>query len=441
MQKSRLLLIAPTTTYRLDDFLYAAQKLDVQVILASNQCRMLAELWPDHRKISAPFSSPGKATTKILSTLENTPVDAILPVDDETTELAARLAQKLDLPGNSLKSTQLTRNKYHFRRTLSENGLPSPRFRLVSIDSDPERLARQNDLLFPCVLKPLLLSASRGVIRVNNETECIAAFNRITRLLRQKQFFQKRGRFAKSILIEEYIEGQEYAIEGLLSNGRLKILTIFDKPDSLEGPFFEETIYVTPSRLSPEMQSRIRSTLESACRILGLRHGPVHAEARINGRGIFLIEVAPRTIGGLCARTLRFASGMSLEELVIRHAFGEEIENLLLDSCASGVMMIPIPRGGVLDEVHGLKNALAVPGIEDIQMTIKPGNLVVPLPEGASYLGFIFATGHTPAEVENSLREAHTKLRFDIRPSLDVVDEETEMAERDISPKSPFKGF
>jgi biotin carboxylase len=421
MRKRRLLLIAPTTTYRLNDFLNAAQKLAIEVILASNRCHRLAELWPDHHKISAPFSSAAKAAEKILFALKNTPIDAVLPVDDETTELAARLAQKCNLPGNSLKSTKLTRNKYSFRCTLSENGLLSPRFRLVAIDSDPERFFARNDLSFPSVLKPLFLSASRGVIRANNKAEWIAAFNRIGRLLRQKEFFQKRGRFAKSILIEEYIEGQEYAIEGLLTNGRLHILAIFDKPDPLTGPFFEETIYVTPSRLSPEMQIRVRHTLENACRVLGLQHGPVHAEARINAGGIFLIEVAPRTIGGLCARTLKFASGMSLEELVIRHAFGEEIENSLLQERASGVMMIPIPCGGVLDEVHGLENARAVPGIEEIEITIKPGNLAIPLPEGASYLGFIFATGHTPAEVEKSLRQAHAHLQFDIRPSLEVV--------------------
>jgi biotin carboxylase len=427
MYTKRILLLVPTTTYRLDDFLQAAERLNIDVILASNRCHVLAEQWPDHLGLSLPFSSPPEAVEKALAAPRGKRIDAVIAADDHTTVLAAMLAEKLGLPGNNLEAAEKTRNKLSLRRALAAGGMLSPRFHVAKIAAPPELYLPQIE--FPVVLKPLLLSGSRGVIRANNSPEFIAAFHRIAALLQNREFFQMRSAAAKQILIESYIPGIEVAIEGLLTRGKLKVLAIFDKPDPLEGPFFEETIYVTPSRLPEKTQRAIQVAVAQACKVLGLQHGPIHAEARLNEQGVFIIEVAARTIGGLCSRMLKFGTGMSLEELVLRHAIGEEIngEVLLAGSKAlpgaSGVMMLPIPCSGRLHAVSGVEAALAVPNIQDVKITIPSDNLVTALPEGASYLGFMFARAETPQEVEASLRAAHAKLDFDIQPALAVREE------------------
>lgn len=427
MRRKQILLLVPTTTYRLDDFLRAAARLNSDVILASNRCHVLAEQWPDHLGLSLPFSSPYAALEKALAALRGKRIDAVIASDDHTTILAALLAEKLGLSGNNLESAEKTRNKLSLRRALAAGGMPSPKFHVAKIAEPPESYLPQTE--FPVVLKPLLLSGSRGVIRANNAKEFIAAFHRIAALLQNREFFQMRRAVAKRLLIESYIPGIEVAVEGLLTRGKLNVLAIFDKPDPLEGPFFEETIYVTPSRLPEKTQRAIHVAVAQACKVLGLQHGPVHAEARLNEQGVFVIEIAARTIGGLCSRTLKFGAGMSLEELVLRHATGEEIngEALLAGSKAlpgaSGVMMLPIPCSGRLHAVSGVEEALAVPNIQEVKITIPSDNLVIALPEGASYLGFMFARAETPQEVEETLRAAQRKLQFDIQPALAVREE------------------
>ena len=418
MRRKQIVLLVPTTTYRLDDFLQAAARLEIDVILASNRCHVLAAEWPEHFGLSLPFSSLPDAVDKAYSALRDKTLDAIVVADDYTTILAALLNEKFKLHGNRHESVEKTRNKLSMRRALADGGLRSPKFFAVKIDPPPESCLPKVE--FPVVLKPLLLSGSRGVIRANNAVEFVAAFHRIATLLRDREFFQMRGAAAKRLLVESYIPGGEVAIEGLLTNGKLRVLAIFDKPDPLDGPFFEETIYVTPSRWPQEIQQEIHATVSDACKILGLHHGPIHAEARLNGQGVFILEVAARTIGGLCSRTLKFGAGLSLEELVLRHAVGENVDDLIRLSGASGVMMLPIPRSGRLHSVEGIDAARAVPFIQDLKITIPLDNLVVALPEGASYLGFMFARAETPEQVESALREAHRKLHFDIQPALVV---------------------
>lgn len=418
MRRKQIVLLVPTTTYRLDDFLQAAARLEIDVILASNRCRVLAAQWPEHYGLSLPFASLPEAVEKAYAALRAQTIAAIVAADDDTTILAARLNEKLKLPGNRHESVEKTRNKLSLRRALAAGGLPSPKFFAAKIDSSPESCLSKVE--FPVVLKPLLLSGSRGVIRANHADEFVAAFRRIATLLRGREFFQMRSAAAKRLLIESYIPGFEVAIEGLLTNGKLRVLAIFDKPDPLAGPFFEETIYVTPSRLPQETQQQIAHAVAGACKILGLQHGPIHAEARVNEQGIFILEVAARTIGGLCSRTLKFGAGLSLEELVLRHAVGENVDALTNLSGAAGVMMLPIPRSGKLHAVTGIAEARAVPFIQDIKITIPLDNLVVALPEGASYLGFMFARADRPAQVEAALREAHRQLHFDIQPVLAV---------------------
>jgi biotin carboxylase len=236
-------------------------------------------------------------------------------------------------------------------------------------------------------------------------------------ILRQPEVAILAGRAAQEILVESFISGAEVALEGLLTHGKLKVLALFDKPDPLDGPFFEETIYVTPSRFPVAVQEAVAACTANVVAALGLQQGPVHAELRVNDRGPWMLEVAPRSIGGLCSRTLRFDSGMSLEDLIIRHALGLDVKAFEREQQAAGVMMIPIPQAGTLRQVLGQEEAKRVPGVEDLRLTIPIGQQVVPVPEGSKYLGFIFARGETPEAVEVALREAHRRLIFVITPA------------------------
>jgi biotin carboxylase len=297
------------------------------------------------------------------------------------------------------------------RRCLAGAGVPVPRFRLVSLADDPAIRAVEVD--YPCVLKPLALSASRGVIRANDAREFVAAFRRIAAILESVEA-PLPDEARRALLVEEFVPGREVALEGLLIGGTLHVLAIFDKPDPLDGPFFEETIYVTPSRLTEPVQAAVAAVARDACSALGLTEGPIHAELRVNERGPFVLEIAARSIGGLCSRTLTFGTGLSLEELILCHALGRPLESLEREPRAAGVMMIPIPRAGRLAAVHGTDEAAAIDGIEEVAITMHPGQDVVPLPEGWQYLGFIFARAETPAAVERALRHAHARLHFAI---------------------------
>ena len=431
--KSRILLLLPTRTYRATDFLEAALKLDVEVVVASEEAATTADLSPRHTLV-LDFSAPTVATQAILEFDDTYPLAAIVGVDDDTTLLATTASKALGLPHNPVASAKATRNKYLLRDTLAANGVSVPAYQRFSIYDDPTEIVdvgapnpegTETQVSFPCVIKPLSLSASRGVIRADTPAEFIEAFHRTTKLLHALQAAADVGgvsnpdaltHVSQYLLVEDYIPGIEVALEGILLAGELKTLALFDKPDPLEGPFFEETLYITPSRLSVDVQDALHNATAEAADALGLRHGPVHAELRYNNNGAHLIEIAARTIGGLCARTLRFGTGMSLEELVIRHAIGQPVEALQREQQAAGVMMIPVPEAGILGEVRGKAAAHHVDGIVEVNITIPIGGEVVPLPEGARYLGFIFARAETPAAVEAALREAHQQLEFVILP-------------------------
>lgn len=410
-EKPRILLLLPTRTYRATDFLAAAMKLDVEVVVASEEAATTADVSP-RDSLVLDFNTPTVATQMITEFAETHPITAIVGVDDDTTLLATIAAAALGLPHNPVESAKATRNKYRLRQTLAKGDVPYPKFRRFSIHDNLTEI--RNSVDFPCVIKPLSLSASRGVIRADNRREFTDAFQRITALLQTLETGADTNAESpySEVLVEDYIPGIEVALEGILLDGELKTLALFDKPDPLEGPFFEETLYITPSRLSSEVQNELQSATAEAAAALGLRHGPIHAELRHNAKGAYLIEIAARTIGGLCARTLRFGTGMSLEELVIRHAIGQHVEMLHREQQAAGVMMIPVPKAGILGEVRGTSAARKVEGVTEVNITIPIGGEVVPLPEGARYLGFIFARSETPEVVEAALREAHRRLEF-----------------------------
>ena len=410
MGGTRLLLLLPTRTYRTEDFIDAARTLGVDLVCASEKPSTLEDLAPDNL-LTLDFADPTAAAARAAEWSAERPLAAVVGVDDVTAPVAAAIAERLQLRASAPAAVDATRDKYQMRQCLAAAGVPVPRFRRIALDEQPLRASRGVE--YPCVLKPLALSASRGVIRANNADQFIAAFERIRSLL-QRDDVSVSGDAARYLLAEQYVPGLEVALEGLLTTGELHTLALFDKPDPLEGPFFEETIYVTPSRLPPIVQDRLRAATVAACGALGLTEGPVHAELRLNDDGPWVLEVAARSIGGLCSRTLRFGTGMTLEEIILRHALGWPIASLERERRAAGVMMIPIPRAGRLDAVRGVEDARAVPGVEDVVVSAHTGQTLVPLPEGWQYLGFIFARADSPADVEDALRIAHARLSFEI---------------------------
>ena len=407
----RLLLLLPTATYRATAFVEAARRLGVELTVASELPSTFEQVQPAGL-VTLDFSDPERAAQQAAEFARRHPIAGVIGVDDDGAVVAAAIAERLALKGNPPAAALAARDKHLQRRELARHGVPVPRFELHNVDEDVTQLAAR--VHYPCVLKPLRLAASRGVMRADDAPGFAAAFARVKGILEQ-------AGCERSILVEDFVPGPEVALEGLVIDGRLALLGLFDKPDPLDGPFFEETIYVTPSRLPAPAQRELARCGEAAVAALGVREGPIHAELRHNARGPWLIELAARPIGGRCSAVLRFTAGdegrgkgetYSLEELIIRHALGMPLPVLEREQRAAGVMMIPVPGAGVLREVRGIAEARAVPLVEDVAITAHPGEALVPWPEGSRYPGFIFARGETPEAVEGALRAAHGRLTF-----------------------------
>jgi biotin carboxylase len=398
-----VLLLLPTATYRAADFLAAARTLGAEVVVASE--RRLVSI--GDAQLTLDLCRPEVAAEAIAAVAAERPLDAVVAVDDQGVRVAALAAERLGLSGNPLEAAAATRDKAAMRRALAAAGVPQPEHRAVGPSDDPAAAAGQVGL--PCVVKPVSLSASRGVIRADDPRAAAAAAARVRAILAEA------GEDPEGpLLIERYVPGAEVAVEGLLRAGSLEPLAVFDKPDALEGPYFEETIFTTPSRLPGGIVAAMTTVTADACAVLGLREGPVHAELRVSKGRVWMLELAARSIGGLCSRSLRFGAGVSLEEVILRHALGLPLGDLRREAAASGVMMLPIPRAGRLRAVRGQDEARAVPGIAGLEISIGRGRPVRPLPEGDRYLGFLFARGETPAQVEHALRTAHERLEIDI---------------------------
>jgi biotin carboxylase len=400
----RILLLLPTATYRAADFLGAADRLGVEVVVGSERRQALARSMGD-RALVVPLQDVDAAVKTIVALHGRRPLDAVIAVDDQGLMIASMAAKALGFRHNRPDAVRAARDKTIMRERLAEASLRQPDYRVVPGDGDVVAAARQ--IGYPCVVKPVSLSASQGVIRVNDDGEAAIARTRIQAILEHRR---------EALLVERFVPGAEVAVEGLLSQGRLEVLAVFDKPDPLNGPFFEETIYVTPSRQSATLLSELGDTASRAATALGLREGPVHVELRIGPDGeVTILELAARSIGGLCARALQFGAGVSLEELIIRHALGLGLEGLHRESQASGVMMLPIRAAGLLDRVSGQEHALSIEGVVGLEITIPKGRAVVPLPEGGRYLGFVFARAATPEGVEALLRRAESCLEVHLQ--------------------------
>jgi predicted ATP-grasp superfamily ATP-dependent carboligase len=424
----RALVLAATTGYQTRSFGEAAERLGVDLVFATDRCHMIEDPWRD-RAIPIRFHDEESSVQAILEAAGAAPIDGVLAVGDRPTVIAARVARALGLPGNPPEAAAVARDKGRTRERLSAAGMPSPWFVPMTLDSDAQSLAAS--LRYPVVVKPVSLSGSRGVMRADDAHAFVEACERVRKLLRKPDVLAERTDAHDRLLVEGFIPGREYAVEALLQHGDLHVLAVFDKPDPLDGPFFEETIYITPSATDPHLQRSIVDAVAGAAEAMGLRHGAVHAECRVNDQGVYVLEVAARPIGGLCARALRFerrrtggsdrVEPISFEQLLLAHALGETPAGWQRESPASGVMMIPIPRRGLFRGVSGLESARQVEGIDDVRVTAKPDQLLVPLPEGASYLGFIFARAARAADVEQALRAAHECMTFSIDPEIPVI--------------------
>ncbi len=419
----RLLLLIPTTSYRTRDFMRAASELGIEIVVGSDENQPLNGLLPD-KTLSADFSDPIRGAKQISDFSDSYPIDKIVAVDDAGALLAANASELLRLSTNPISGIEATRNKALLRQKLASAQIPSPPFRIYRIDDDMEKIG--NELLkrgmFPCVLKPLSLAGSRGVIRANDPRSFNSAAKRVATLLTQPDVVAECGLSANQFLVEGYIPGNEVALEGILNDGILHPLALFDKPDPLTGPFFEETIYVTPSRLPTETQRLVITRSEQAAAALNLQNGPIHVELRINEQGEWPIDIAARTIGGQCARSLQFANGASLEEIVLRQAIGLTIDTFEREEQASAVMMIPIPKAGFLKAIDGVEKAREIENITEINLTVRTGHKLIPLPEGGEYMGFIFSKAPSSIAAENAVRRAHKEIQFTITSESEARD-------------------
>lgn len=418
----RVLLFTAKLGYQTRSFEEAALKLGVQLVYVTDRCHQLENPWGDHA-IAVHFESPETAAYTVMESVRGQEIAGVLALGDRPAAAAAYAARGLGIHYNHPAAVDACRSKVRMREVFRDAGLPVPWFRALPIDPIPEPALL--GISFPCVLKPISLSASQGVIRVNDRQEFLAAAARLRRLLESPEIRATREANLDQMVVEGYIPGTEVAVEGVLSEGELRILAIFDKPDPLEGPYFEETIYVVPSRHPETTQRQIEQCASDSVRALGLTTGPIHAEFRINEDGIWPIEVAARPIGGLCARALRFSSNskerqFGLEELLLRHALKLPGWDARRESAASGVMMIPVPSSGIFEKVSGEEAARSTSGVTELLITARLHDYIAAWPEGSSYLGFLFVRGETAAEAEQAIRNAHQKLEFTITPRLPV---------------------
>ena len=405
------LVIAPHGSYRTMPYVATAKRLGLNVVIASQGEHSIISAYSEGLIID--FSKPAEALAIILAAAQTQHFDIVIGTDDSALELAASVANALNLPHNAIDAAHVARRKDVARQRLVGYKLNLPEFACVNI-----KLTQENEtfpLPFPVIVKPLALSGSRGVIRANNVAEFLQAVSTIKQIVEQEP--QLDAYEKQSVLVETFIPGQEVAVEGVLTKGELTILSVFDKPEPLNGPYFEETYYITPSRHSRSTLEQLATHVQIACDAYGLQHGPVHAECRINDQGVWIVEVTARTIGGLCSQLFEYTTGCSLEEVIIKNYLGRSFKAASqLSERAAGVLMIPIPRAGILKRVEGLLAAQKVSGIDDVNIQVREGNQVTPLPMGASYLGFIFASAKTPQAAEAALREAHECLNIVIDP-------------------------
>ena len=406
-------LIAPVHSYRASVYLAAAAKHGISIIFVSDG---FADVIPSTTEgIRVKFTDLIEAKRIICESLAAHDVQAVLAPDEKFVELAAEVSAELKLPHNSVHSLNIVSNKYLSRQSLKASGIDAvPDFKLINLQESIDK--QLSEIRYPCVAKPLNLSASRGVIRADDRNELIGALERIRNIL-QIEFENPNPLQA---IVEEYVHGTEHALEGYLHEGKLEVISIFDKPDPLHGPYFEETYYTTPSRLSRSVQEQIRISVLKGCNAHGLSMGPIHAEVRVSHEKVWILEIAARSIGGDCGRIFELATRSSLEEFVICRAIGQPVDTLNLEH-AAGVLMIPVSENGILKRVEGVTKAQSVDNICEVRLDLREGEKLVRWPEGGKYPGFIYSIAESPERAEAALRESYAHLKFVCMPDLPVL--------------------
>ncbi len=410
--KDKLLLITPSTSYRTGAFTQAARKLEVSLSVATDAQQVFAKR--DAVRFLTLDPQDTTANLKLISRhVAEVPANAVLGVDEWSVMLAARASHTLGLCSPTPNAVAICHDKYQFRQTLHDKGLCSTPYRLLSTNDDPVSAAKH--VAYPCVLKPRHLNASCGVIRANCHTQFVAAFNRIKTILQTAHTGSDALR--QSILVERYVSGREFAVEGILDGGDLHLLAVFGKVGALEGPYFEENIYITPARINGNERQRIVNALRAALFAVGLDQGPLHAEVRLTSSRVHILEVAARSIGGRCGATLRFTHGHTLEELIIMQALKRGVQESTPVPGVHGVAMLPIRRSGRLQAINGLDAARAIPGVSGVNLDVSVDDHLRAPPEGNRYPGFVFAAGKAHAEVEHSLYKAIETIDLDVDAS------------------------
>ena len=413
-------LVARANSYRLHAFIQAAQCREIPIVLISDgDIRIAPSNTPS---IRADLPDANLSANAIADQLRPHGVKSVIGCDDAVLEIASRVAKQLSLPCNSVESVRATRRKDLARSGLRRFGLLVPDCTVVDLGQEIHRQIER--IQYPCVAKPVDLSASRGVIRADSRCELMNAIDRIRAILKKERANRSAN---ERILVEGYISGSEHALEGFVSEGRLEVLCLFDKPDPLEGPFFEETYYVTPSRLDDRLQIEVQNIVSTACIGYGLNYGPIHAEVRVNEHGVWILEVAARTIGGDCGKLFQLATNCGLEEFVLARSCGQPIEPIKFTD-AAGVLMIPVPESGIVRRVEGLSDAMEIEHVLEVRMDVRTGERLVEWPEGDKYPGFIFAKASTPQEVERALRQSHSMLNIVVMPEFPTKVEAGEVA-------------
>lgn len=417
-----VLLCTTTLGYQARAFDGAARRAGVTLRIVSDRCDHLDDPWGDDA-VPARFDRDPRHVARVLASLEGSAVDGIVAVGDRPAWLAAHIAQARQLPWHEPAAVAVATHKLLTRGRLLAAGLPVPWF--VSVpsrgDDDLERLTR---VRFPCVIKPVGLSASRGVIRADSFADLLAARDRVAALLARPDVKGTASTDDDTLIIEAFVPGQEFALDGVLEQGALRVFALFEKPDPLDGPFFEETIYVTPARVAPARQQVIAGHIARAALALGLHHGPIHAECRVDGDDIVVLEVAPRPIGGLCARAVPVigpdGSRCGLEDALLAHALGRPLDEFGHQAIASGVLMVPVPESGRFRGMEGVEEVRAMPWVTGVEVTARPGTLFERLPEGGRYPGFVFAEAEQPDQVVETLRHAARRLRLRVDGALPI---------------------
>jgi len=396
------------------DALRAAKGLGLHVVMATDTELKWQRNYVDEQIAINPYDGR-YALKEIMDYSVRYPINGVVTFDERAVPTAAAIAQALGLPGNTYEAAYAARNKFVMRTRFYESGLLCPRFGIAKTPDVAEQLARES-IGFPLILKPVFGFASQGVVRINEPEELWEFFPVIKRIVKSYEAFIHDDRYGDYLLLEEYLSGREVAVDAVLAEGKANWIGIFDKPNPLEGPTFEETIYVTPSNESDQIQSEIFKEVERGARSLGLRTGPLHAEVRITRDGIAIIEIGARPIGGMCARAHNYCLGLDYSEIVLRNALGDPVEVRYNSHIPAGVMMVPVPGAGRLVGVEGVEEARRVHGVRDVFIMARPGDVIRTFPEQGCYLGFILATGSSTREVEQSLNQSHSLLQFELEP-------------------------